>query len=97
MNPQMNLEKLKKSLQSDVYVDLVAFLAQAVEKLSDINNVKELDDPLAQAIELKATKKAHKRLTRILGRIIDFGSSEKEKPDLGENDYGVDEDESGTT
>lgn len=85
---EIDVQKLRQSLQSNAYVDLVAFLSSELENLKNIDNVKEYSKSVDQAIELKAQKKAYEKLRSILGKIMRFQDS-KPKPDLKNNDYGI--------
>jgi len=89
-NLQLNPERLKKSLQSDTYVDLVMFLSLHLESLNNIDEVADIEDPIAQAVEVKAQKKAHKKLKSILSKIITMGTDTSKPVSTRDNDYGVD-------
>lgn len=88
----MDIEKLKKSLQGETYTDLVTFLTINLRELKDLDSVQEYSKAQDQAIELKAQKKAYKKLENILSKVItihDLPSSEEQS--AAGNDYGLDE------
>lgn len=92
MNPQnqpnLNLERLIKSLQGETYRDLRVFLELALEDLKSIDNIQEYSKAQDQAIEVKAQKKAYKKLHHILDKIITLSQSDT-KDRSSRNDYGV--------
>lgn len=80
---------LKALLSDAVYAPLVDFLKLNLTDLRDINNVRELGDPIDQAVELKACKKAYQKIEEILNTIV----AVKELPDEAKpevNDMGID-------
>lgn len=68
----MNLLELKKTLDSEVGIELKNFLIDEIVKLRDISNLKDYDTPTAQSIELKAQRKALEKLKVILNKVISF-------------------------
>jgi hypothetical protein len=86
----MDIDRLRQSLKGETYRDLCQFLNLKLEQLRSIDNVQEYSKAQDQAVELKAQKKAFKKLENILSEIITVGSIEEvEKPEG--NDYGLDE------
>ena len=69
---KMNLLELKKTLDSEVGIELKNFLIDEIVKLRDISNLKDYDTPTAQSIELKAQRKALEKLKVILNKVISF-------------------------
>jgi len=70
------------------------FLSLHLEGLKNIDEVADIADPLAQAIEVKAQKKAYKKLKSVLSQIISMGTDTSKPVSLRDNDYGVDVKES---
>jgi hypothetical protein len=68
MNPQ-DLEPLRKLLHSPEGELLRTYLKAEALASASIDNVRDMEHPYAQAVELQAEKKAHKKLLRILERI----------------------------
>jgi hypothetical protein len=68
----MNIEALKRALNTPDGQQLKAFLAQEVLKLAAITSIKPLDDPTELAIEVKAQQKAYEKVVHILGDLLDL-------------------------
>jgi len=66
----MNQKDLKKFLNSQAGQAVKDFLIKSVNKLKDIESIKDLDDPIECAVELKAQRKAVKILRGILKSIL---------------------------
>ncbi len=75
-----NEEIIKKLLQSEAGQNLKHFLDEEVSKLRDINNLHISLNPIKAAIEIRATKKAFKILTNILGKVCEFGEEKLPPP-----------------
>ncbi len=65
-------EQIKKTLDSDSGKDLKNYLISKVMELRDINNLREIDTPTAYAIEVKAQKRAFKKLKEIVDDLLTF-------------------------
>jgi len=81
-------QNLKEILKGEVYLELRAYLEGKLKELKDIDSIKDMSTPTAQAIELKAQRKAYQRLQEILMDIIVLGETEIKEPAKG-NDYGL--------
>jgi len=86
----INIKDLKKTLAESTYKDLVEFLTIRLNELKNIENVQEYSKAQDQAVELKAQKKAYKKLSQILSEIITTHDI-PEIPKAEGNDYGVEE------
>jgi len=69
---------IKRFLNSGAGVALKGYLQSKLEELKDIGNIKEQDTPIAQAIEIKASLRAHKKLKNILSELMTI--SEEPRP-----------------
>lgn len=65
----MNIKSIKKSLNSPAYKDLRKYLISEIVNLSNIEEIKDIDNPEDLAIEVKAQKKAAQKLKSIVGRL----------------------------
>lgn len=72
----MNIEEIKKTINSPVGRDLKRFLIEKVSTLENIHNLKDLDSVDELAIEVKANKKASVILREILSQIGIWGSEQ---------------------
>ena len=77
-----NEEIIRKLLQSESGKNLKYFLDDKVSELRDINNLHISLNPIKTAIEIRATKKAFKILTNILGEICDLEEKQPPKPQM---------------
>lgn len=90
---QEKAQQLKALLSDPVYKPLTEFLEKILGDLKNIDNVREVQDPIDQAVELKAQKKAYEKVEEILNTIIAI----KDLPDptapegSGLSDQGLDE------
>jgi len=73
----MNIDNLKRTLDSDSGEDLKEFLVEEVLSLKDIDNIKTSRNPIKATIELKATKLAYDKLTNIFNKIINMSGAVK--------------------
>jgi len=64
------MNTLKEFFDSPAGREAKAFLIDESKKINNIQNVKEYSAATAQALELKATKKAAQILTDILSKIM---------------------------
>ena len=78
----MNIDSLKKQLQSSAYKDLKEYLLSKIINFDALHNVKELDDPVAQSIEIKA----HRKTSAILKEILDELGLIKEQKEINLQD-----------
>jgi len=76
----MNIENVKTILNSQAGQDLKDYLISKLDELKDIDNLKDLDTPTYMVIEIKAQKKAYRKLKEIFEEITTF-SEEPKKPD----------------
>ena len=81
----MNIEEIKKTINSPVGRDLKRFLIEKVSTLENIHNLKDLDSVDELAIEVKANKKASVILREILSQIGIWGS-EQGRTEVSEKD-----------
>ncbi|MFA5071989.1 MAG: hypothetical protein WC511_06600 [Candidatus Pacearchaeota archaeon] len=81
----MSLENIKTALDSEVFKEIKDFLIRNCEELKDIENVKDHGTAVAQALELKAQKKAYLKLKEILLTVLSWEVKEKEEKE----DYGL--------
>ena len=75
----MNLEQIKRTLNSISGRELKKYLLFKLNELKDIDNLKDLDTPTHLQIEIKAQKKAYKKITEILGHLMDIQPEPKPK------------------
>lgn len=87
MSPK-NLDKLRKSLKGETFLELREFLMMHLDNLKSIDNIQEYSKAQDQAVELKAQKKAYNKLRLILEQIITL-SFENERQAKDKNDFGV--------
>lgn len=88
----MDIKELKQLVNSDAYISLRNFIFTKCQELKDISNLKEHSVASAQALELKAQKKAYQKLSEILGQIMDWELvAKRESPDNKSkiNDFGI--------
>lgn len=74
-----NNEAIRSVLKSGSGKALREFLETKRNELLDITNIKEIDDPLEQAIEVKASIRAFKKMDEVLREIMDLSEEIKEK------------------
>ena len=77
-----NIEIIRKLLQSESGKNLKYFIDDEVSQLRDINNLHISLNPIKAAIEIRATKKAFKILTNILGDICELEEKQPSKPQI---------------
>jgi hypothetical protein len=63
-------KRIKTILDGEVGKPLKEYLIDSLNELKNIDNIKDVDTPTAQAIELKAQKRAYKKLEEILTFIL---------------------------
>lgn len=71
----MNFDEIKKLLASPEGLQLRKYLQSGIVKLLDISKVKEIDDPIAQAVEFKAHKRAYELLNELVIPILDSATA----------------------
>lgn len=86
----MDLDLIKKTLDSGTGAALKNFFQARLEELRNIENIKETAGALEQDIEIKAQKRAYNKLKEILQDIMTF--SESTKPKDKRDSYAVDVD-----
>lgn len=87
----MDLDLLKKTLDSGAGATLKKHLLARLAELKDIENIEEKGTPTHQAIEIKAQKRAYSKLKEILQDIMTF--EESVKPKDPRDSFAVDVDE----
>lgn len=75
----MNLDSIKSTLNSEVGRSLKEYLQERLEELKDIDNIKDIETPTNQAVEIKAQKKAYNKLKAILAELMTFSEKPKVK------------------
>lgn len=83
----MNHQDLKRILDSDSGKALKDYLVYKLNELRMIDNVKILDTPTHQALELKAQRKAYDKLKEILEEVITIEDADVSKQEA--NPYGI--------
>ena|SRR3990167_1646140 len=83
----MEDEDLKKVLDSGVGIPLKNFLKRKLDELKSIENVKDVEGIEEQALEIKAQKRAHKKLLEIFNEVITL--EQKTKPKDPRDDFGI--------
>jgi len=66
----MNLKRIKETLDGEVGKELREYLLVKLGELKNIDSIESYKTPTHQTIELKAQKKAFKKLRGILGEIM---------------------------
>ena len=78
----MNLEQVKRTLNSNSGRELKKYLLSKLNELKNIDNLKDLDTPTHLQIEVKAQVKAHRKLKEIFSELMDIGQeAPKKKPE----------------
>ena len=75
----MDLNSIKKTLNSGSGKALKKHLLIRLYELKDIENIKDIDTPTHQALEVKAQKKAYLKLKEIFEELMTFDEEMKEK------------------
>lgn len=89
MNQAQLLSELAQVLRGDNYRVLMDYLRLELSTLKNIDNVQEYSKAVDQAIELKAQKKAYKKLAAIIDNIQTIAGPKAVTPKPGKNDYGL--------
>jgi len=76
----MNNEAIKKTLDSGSGKALKEYLAQKMLELLDITLIKECEDPVAQAIEIKSSKRAYEKLREVFSEVMSFPDDRPKDP-----------------
>lgn len=87
----MDLEHIKKTLNSGTGVAMKKYLIVKLSELKSIDSIKEKDTPTHQSIEVKAQKRAYQKLKEILQEIMTF--SEEVKPKDPRDSFGITDDD----
>ena len=82
----MNFDNIKSFLDRESGKELKNYLINELNKLKDIDNVKDFSKAQDQAIELKSQKKAYEKLRDILEDIMTIEGLIEEKE---EKEYGL--------
>ena len=83
----MELPEIKKFLDSASGMAMRDYLLARLEELKNIENISDRDTATKQALEIKATRLAYKKLKEILQDLMTFSESVKVK-DPRDN-YGI--------
>lgn len=75
----MDLEAIRKTLNSRSGKALKEYLKGELEGLRNIENIQEYQTTATQTLEVKAQKRAYTKLKAILGKIMDFEEEPKPK------------------
>lgn len=62
--------EVKHFLDSDAGRELKEYLFKKLDELKDIENLKEIDTPTHQSIEIKSQRRAYLKLKEILSEIM---------------------------
>jgi len=82
--------KLKRTLDSDTGQEMKQFLQIKAEELNSLEEVKDINDPVAYAVEVKACKKAYEKIKDILSYLLTWENANNKGRD--KKDKLVDED-----
>jgi len=77
----MNQKEIKKILDSEAGQAMKDFLLDELKELRQIDSLREYETPTAQAIEIKAHKKAFNKLKTILEKLMTVHDSDLKKPE----------------
>ena len=75
----MDLEQIKKTLDSSSGKALKTYLTSRLNELRDIESIQEYSTTATQTLELKAQLRAYKKLKEILKDIMVFEEEPREK------------------
>lgn len=75
----MELSQIKRTLNSGGGRALKKYLLIKLYELKDIDNLKEINTPTHFVIEIKAQRKAYRKLKEIFEEIMDMGEEIKKK------------------
>lgn len=73
------MEQIKKILDSSSGKALKTYLVSKLNELRDIDNIGDKDTAVNQSLEVKAQKRAYKKLKEILSEIMTFSEDRKKK------------------
>ena len=73
------MDSVKKFLNSGAGKELRDYLLVRLEELKNIENLKEIDTPTHQAIELKRQRRAYLKLKEILSGVMTMGEKVSKK------------------
>jgi hypothetical protein len=83
----MELKEIKQTLNSGSGLALKEYLSAKLNELKSIDNISEKDVATHQVVEIKAQKRAYKKLKEIMQDIMTF--SEETKPKDPRDSYGI--------
>lgn len=86
----IDAKQLRKELQTDTFRNLREYLNGKLKQLQDINELQDYSRMQDQAIEVKAQKKAYKKLHAILQELIVIEDMPDPDAPAGPSDYGED-------
>jgi uncharacterized protein YqgV (UPF0045/DUF77 family) len=66
----MNLENIRRIINTDPGQDLKEFILSEINKLKDLDNIKVSLNPITTTIELRATEKAYRKLLDIYRLLV---------------------------
>jgi hypothetical protein len=87
----MDLESIKRILDTEAGSTLREYLISKLDELKNIDNVTEKDTAVTQALEVKSQKRAYNKLKEILKDILTFSESVKAKDPR--DSYGITDDD----
>lgn len=87
----MQLENIKKYLNSELGKDTREYLEAKANTLRNIDNISEKDTSAKMSLEVKAQKRAYRILKEILEDIMTFTEEVKPKDPRDRYDIGVDD------
>ena len=76
---ELDLAQIKQVLDSGSGLQLKKYLIFKLNELKDIDNVKKIDDPVAQALEFKSQEKAYLKLKEIFNEVMVLDEEPKVK------------------
>lgn len=83
----MELEEIKRTLDSASGKALKTYLLAKLSELRDIENLQEFSTTAAQTLEVKAQRRAYLKLKDILGKLLTF--EEERRPKNPADSYSV--------
>lgn len=86
----MDTEQIKKFLDSGAGIDMKKYLQSELDSLKNIDNINEKDTTTQQSLELKAQKRAYKKLKEILEFIMTVSVENRPRDPRDRYDVGLD-------
>lgn len=75
----MDLEQIKKTLNSGSGKALKTYLLSKLNELKSIDSINEKDTAISQSLEVKAQKRAYSKLKEILSDLTTFSEEVSER------------------